>query len=333
MAFEEEIRDSMKKKIEELEKMKAKMRTMKGIFTEKEIDRLVILEWKNVHVKNYEEDYQVSNYAEVRSLKTKKRKTLNQHNRCKYKAVYLENNKLDVSKTINVHQLVAHSFVSGYKPGYVINHKDGNKFNNESTNLEFISHSDNAKHAYATGLKKPSGTREVVQYDSKGHFVKTYSSIAEASRETKIISTKISDICKGKQKMDNNKCIWKYAKNKIMVEVDLSDISYIRKIKGFEHYYVTIDGKIYSTFTKNFMSLKDDGSGNGKGIKGYQLIAFHNNGIQSDQLVHRIVAEYFIDNPDNKPLVNHLNKDRSDNRVENLEWVTASENMIHSVRS
>lgn len=43
--------------------------------------------------------------------------------------------------------------------------------------------------------------------------------------------------------------------------------------------------------------------------------------------VHRLVAKTFIDNPDNKPIINHINGDRKDNRVENLEWVDASENM------
>lgn len=45
---------------------------------------------------------------------------------------------------------------------------------------------------------------------------------------------------------------------------------------------------------------------------------------------HRIVAISFLHNPNNKPYVNHKNNDRSDNRVENLEWVTGSENQIKS---
>ena len=46
--------------------------------------------------------------------------------------------------------------------------------------------------------------------------------------------------------------------------------------------------------------------------------------------IHRMVAELYIPNPDDKPCVNHINGDKSDNSVENLEWVTYSENMKHA---
>lgn len=60
--------------------------------------------------------------------------------------------------------------------------------------------------------------------------------------------------------------------------------------------------------------------------KDYLLVRLYKNGSCSMHRVHRLVAEAFIDNPNNYPVVNHKNWDKHDNRVENLEWCTYSFN-------
>jgi len=62
----------------------------------------------------------------------------------------------------------------------------------------------------------------------------------------------------------------------------------------------------------------------------YQQIHIYQNGARTIDYVHRMVAEAFIPNPENKAEVNHINGDKKDNRVSNLQWVTRAENMKHA---
>lgn len=76
-----------------------------------------------------------------------------------------------------------------------------------------------------------------------------------------------------------------------------------------------------------------------RNLNGYQRVALYGKvgepkgSRPTDYFIHRLVAEAFIDNPENKPQINHIDEDKSNNRVENLEWCTALENSNHGTRT
>ena len=67
--------------------------------------------------------------------------------------------------------------------------------------------------------------------------------------------------------------------------------------------------------------------------KGYLLVNLYKEGKGRSYLVHRLVAQAFIPNPEDKPQVNHKDEDKTNNKVENLEWVTSKENINYGTRT
>jgi hypothetical protein len=84
-----------------------------------------------------------------------------------------------------------------------------------------------------------------------------------------------------------------------------------------ENYKVSSNGRVYSKITDKILK-------GGKYPNSYLFVRLGRN--SKALLIHRLVAETFIPNPDNKPCVDHINGDRQDNRVENLRWCTHEEN-------
>ena len=94
-------------------------------------------------------------------------------------------------------------------------------------------------------------------------------------------------------------------------------------IENFPNYYCDKKGNIFSKNKKLKQSKRN----------GYLCVSLCDNGFCKTLNVHRIIAQTFISNLENKKQINHINGIKTDNRVENLEWVTQSENTMHAIKN
>ena len=95
-----------------------------------------------------------------------------------------------------VHILVAKAYHPNPDNLPIVNHKDGNGYNNRRSNLEWVSHKRSIEHAYETGLRKPA-YRPVLQFEKDGSFIKRFGSIQEASNEMGLHRDTIGKVCRG----------------------------------------------------------------------------------------------------------------------------------------
>ena len=116
--------------------------------------------------------------------------------------------------------------------------------------------------------------------------------------------------------------IWKAIKG-FEEQYEVSNIGNIRSIDRVVKHYIEGFTRKYKGASKN-IRLND---------KGYFRCNLKKDGKRFDFTTHRLVAEAFIPNEESKPVVNHKNGIKTDNRVENLEWCTISENVIHATKN
>lgn len=105
-------------------------------------------------------------------------------------------------------------------------------------------------------------------------------------------------------------------------------MSTFKDIQGYENrYQINRLGKVKSViFGEKLLKGRVDKDG-------YLRVILYHKGGYKNFLVHRLVAQHFIENANDKCQVNHINGIKLDNRIENLEWVTSKENIAHSFTS
>ena len=126
-----------------------------------------------------------------------------------------------------------------------------------------------------------------------------------------------------------------------IMEIPAADVAEVvrRPVRGYENYYVVDQfGRVFGVDRK--ITVSDNGRTYEKPVagkrmkqslhtKGYKTVTLTKDGKCKTVFVHRLVAEAFIENPDNLPMVNHKGEDKTNNFVENLEWCTASYNRTY----
>jgi hypothetical protein len=95
----------------------------------------------------------------------------------------------------------------------------------------------------------------------------------------------------------------------------------MKLIPGSEHYFITEDGNVINN--KTGKTLKPEIT-----QRGYYRIEIRINGNKKRLYVHKLVAQAYLPNPDNKPMVDHRDQQKHNNHKRNLRWVTNQENML-----
>ena len=113
---------------------------------------------------------------------------------------------------------------------------------------------------------------------------------------------------------------------------DMHDLEIYAPIKDFPNYLITSHGRVFSLKdTHDNYRMKEIKQY--KGSNGYLCFSASNKSKKKVLSIHRLVAKSFIPNPYNKPQVNHIDEDKTNNHVSNLEWVTVKENANHGTRN
>lgn len=284
-------------------------------------------------------DYQVSNFGRVRSHRKNKnewRMITPAITKDGYEVVSLRKDGR-IKKSFSVHRLVAKAFVSGYKEGLQVNHKDENTYNNHADNLEWITQRENNMFGTGTDRRiKTAVRRMVLQKTMSGDIIKRFYGPCDASRATGVQRSGIYAACNGKQKHAGG-FRWQWDEKK---DSDTYSIKHpIRKrhnklrnlngekwrdVVGYEGAYsVSNLGRVCS----NSNSV-NSGLMRPRIVRGAYVILLVKDGKKRGFTISSLVARAFVDGYKPGLWAHHKNGNQKDNRASNLEWLKRTDRKI-----
>jgi hypothetical protein len=272
-------------------------------------------------------NYSISNLGNVLNTLTNKIMKLNKKGG--YYHIGLTNN--NIRKTIKVHRLVAVYFIPNPENKPEVNHKNKNKFDNSLNNLEWVTHKENMQHKSIGLLFKTNRNKPILRLNkTTGEILEKYNSIEDAGiwcSDNKLTSNSHN----GRNAIGN--CVnglsnsaygfaWEFEKKDENTHEEWREINpnnlLDEEINTNKKYYVSNLGRFKNSFGTVMENYKVNENG-------YIRVFIYNKTFA----LHRLIAFTFIENPDNKEQVNHIDGNKLNNSVGNLEWVTNKENQIH----
>lgn len=151
-------------------------------------------EWRQV---KEHQNYEVNQFGEIRH---KKRQQILKPRRNPGGYLYVCFKVNGKNTNFAVHRIVANAFIPNPNEKQEVNHKDYDKTNNCVANLEWVSGSENKKHAFQKKENKDKRGKEVAQYSKNGDFIAIYPTISEAAQKTNGSIGAISNCCRGRSK-------------------------------------------------------------------------------------------------------------------------------------